>query len=1326
MNANSPHYFERITNEDGLNQNTIGSLHQDKFGFIWMGTPNGLIKYDGNSFMTYHHHTDDKNSILGNSVNFFHDDYKGNMWLFTEKGFCSYSYSTNQFHELKTLNKYISKEELVVNVFPINDSKKLVFTNSKIICYDTQNKTVSIQNININKAFGIQKVIKKDNRFFILSESKIIIANLLEDNHLNWQDVIDKRDMGAFTFKDICINEKENLLYLSANKNIFVFDLKWEKVKLQKTILLKLKSLDGYFNKKLFYNGKNNLWVVLEGKGIVNYNLKTTETIHYQSSNHKNSLSSNVINDILIDKTGLVWIATGLGGISIYNPYKQPFYTISKTLPKLTGLTSNHIQQILIDSYEHLWVGTSKNGLNINTQPFNLKSLEDIKFRKLFADQAILCLKEINQQVFVGTPQGLLIFDSKSQRLIYNSHEKNIPIKAVNAIEEVNGNVIIHSNHQLYTIILNHKKVVSDQVLQITALENLEKLKTAKIYQIYNDQEKGILIGTNKGLFHLDQQLKNLTHYFSLKRNQNTLADDRISAIYRSENKVLWIGTFGGGLHKCIEKDERIIRFEQISTQNGLPDNIINAILEDKNNNLWLSTNAGIVQFDPNKQSFKIYTITDGLVSNSFQKGAYDKDKYGTILMGSKKGIVVFNPLEIKNIPISYNPQILELRVNNEEIIPHHVYDDKVILNNPIYDVSSITLPYDMNQISFELGAIYYGDKNNTNFTYRLTGIDNEWVIQKSTQKDVSYNSLPPGEYMFEVKGDNVEGLENMGIKQLKIFIESPWYTSVYAIIIYVIITFLLFFSLYRYFSNMIVLQKKVLAEKKDKEHLQEINEAKLTFFTNVSHELRTPLTLILSPLEQLADDNRLAPELKTFVDKININGKRLLNLTNSLINFRQMDKGKMEINLIHQDIIPFIKKTADAFNEYSIDKKINYVVAIEKESISGWFDKAVLERIIFNILSNAFKYTEKNGEVVFSVDQIDEQLVIVVEDTGIGIKEEDMHFIFERFYKSDNHDTMFESSGIGLYLVKELLELHKGDIDVKSRIHEGTTFTITIPVQKENEEIALPVSNLTTDKNKVNYENNDATKILVVEDNPEIRELIYDLFHHKYQIYTANDGIEGYEVAQKVHPDLLILDVNMPKMNGYELADKLKENSTTNPIPIIFLTAMLDLNSKKKVMEKGAQLHMGKPFSPSILELQINNLLNRKLEKAEKIKIDINENEGNATGLLSEDEQWLAKVKNVLEENYKDSNFNVNQIASKLDMTYLQFYLQFKKITGAKASEYLRDYRLKKAIHLLDNDKSISVAEVMYEVGFNNASYFSTKFKAKYKVTPSEYRKGK
>ncbi|WP_172665905.1 hybrid sensor histidine kinase/response regulator transcription factor [Flammeovirga sp. OC4] len=1329
--------FDRIYDIHGLNQNTVGCLHQDKSGFLWMGTPNGLFRYNGNEFKSFIHQPGDDNTLLNSSVDQIYEDLNEYLWLVSNTGVSLYDLNKEKFSTPRGFNNQLTTDEKILKIEAIDKEELYLLTTKKLYLIKVDKdynlnysiiKSVSKPHL-IYRSFSSYK-----GKFYLMDYSKLDVFNIGKDQKIDFLYSITYQDLKTDTFSSFVISKEEDKLFLSTRYNlIYEYELNWEKIKLVDTI-----DVNNFIDNsqktqeinilKVELDRNGILWMKLMTNGILAFDINSRKSHHYYHTDEKTSISSNIVNDVLLDASGLYWFGTGHGSISILNPFKKPFHNISNNYYRKQSLSSNLVNAIYIDKNEKLWVGLFNKGLDISQSDYKLEKSEEVSFFNYFYNDHVSSIKEVEDDIYVSTSSGLYKTDINHEEfeLIYpKDNERFKNVYNIDMMETVGDNILIYA-YGKFTLI----DVETNEALEIDKeIKNKQYLNRNMVIQLHYDGKKGVYVGTNQGLFYLDLTPGNYTLTKAFDIEGEDFSKSRVFVMYQTNDQkdILWVGTFGDGLYKCKVEDGKVLDYELFSQKDGLPDNVIYSIVEGTDKSLWVSTDGGIAKLNPDTRNVKVYNTSDGLLANNFRRNAFYKMDDGTILMGNLRGITAFNPLDIKDDKTIPRPQILKLKIRNEEINPLKEYEGHTLLEKPIYKTESITIPYDLNQITLEFGAMQYNGKKGIRYAYRMLGADNDWIDAGKNMHVANYVKLPSGDYTFELKAFNNDGVESEEVKRLNIRVLKPWYKTNIAYIIYTLIVLGIIYGVAVYLKYLFQLKQSILSEKKDKEHIREINEAKLKFFTNISHELRTPLTLILSPLEKLTYDKKLPPELKQFVENINTNGQRLLNLTNSLIDFRKIGEGEMKIFPVFHDVVPFITKTAEAFNDYAKDKNISYQIDIRHVPINGWIDKGTMERILFNLLSNAFKYTPKGGKVVFSAEKIGDELQIQVADNGVGMDKEETERIFDRFYRGENEDTIFGSSGIGLNLVQQLLKLHHGEIHVDTAKGRGSTFTVKIPLlhpefdkSKEQKEVVkeeVIAEEITTEKVSNKH------TLLIVDDNTEILKLIKDLFQEEYNVLTAENGIEGLEVALKNTPDVILLDVNMPKMNGYELAERLKENVQTSHVPIIFLTAMSDLESRKNALEKGGQLHIGKPFSPYLLELQVNNIINQKNKEKEILKKNIIMS-ADKENVLTKDEKFLQDIKSILEKNYDNDEFTVEELSIKVNMSYIQFYRKFKAVTGITANEYLRVYRLEKASHLLSNDENITVREVMYNVGFNSQSYFTKAFKKEYGMTPAEFKK--
>jgi len=788
----------------------------------------------------------------------------------------------------------------------------------------------------------------------------------------------------------------------------------------------------------------------------------------------------------------------------------------------------------------------------------------------------------------------------------------------------------------------------------------------------------------------------------------------------------------------------------------------INCIEEDSNGRLWLGTNDGLVRFDPKTHEKRIFTFEDGLPDNEFNRGASYRAKDGTLFFGGPKGVVYFHPDSIESNP--YRPRVLlsAVHVSGAKYTDSNQRIRRTIRPDTLFDKTEIDLPYNDNDISFDFGIIHNAAPEKNRLRYKLKGFDLNWKTAFSTQRSAEYTDLRPGTYTFQLKGENGDYEKSIGNTELVITINPPFWNMVWfrSFLILVLLTGI--YVWYRYRTKVlrdqkIDLEKEValrtvqLHEKNDtlsyqKEEilqlankLQKANESQLHFFTNISHELRTPLTLILGPVETLLNDPSLNAHVRNQLSFVQRNSNRLLSLTNELLYIRKLASGGVSLHVERFDINEIIRTIYGSFNSLAIKKNITFEYSVNCTSSFGFVDVEKLTKILNNLLDNAFKYTPDGGTIEVITTFLGDNISIIVKDSGIGISKENQLRVFERFCRGEKASSQNpDGAGIGLALVKELVLLHKGEITVQSKLGKGTSFTVCLPIaesydskkeqrtmESSNEavldvlsETANNIQKLLPAKGKTTFKKT----VLLVEDNSDMREYIYGILEKQYKVITAEDGAKALEILEKSIVDLVISDVMMPNMNGFELCQKVKVDIRTSHIPIILLTAKTAEYSQLKGLGIGADDYVTKPFKTNIILLKIRNIMSAR----EKFKERFNREalaQPSEIELTEKDEIFLSKAIAVVEKNISDSTFNVARFSKIMGMSRPVLNKKLTALTDLAPSKFIRHIRLKRAAVLIKNNQG-SIQEIMYETGFTSSSYFAKIFKKTFGINPLDYLK--
>jgi len=1364
-----PLVFEKISNKEGLNQNSIFSIIQDKTGFIWFGTSNGLIKYDGTVFKSYVPHPGDSTTLLNNVVTGIFEDDRERLWVGTQNGLCLYEPDRDAFVWTDEFNKLLSKKSVVFHKiiqtaagdYWLATSEGLFMMQQKAgtalrfrVEKITQSRTgrqIFAENAKFNDVTELADgtiLVAANQGLFHLQKQKSDEIQLLKK--LKYHDDKKLRFTEIFADADglIWVGTQEGLRFLRISERD-------GKSRYDRTTPARFVAaadrLKGINITSFLEDNKEHLLLGTYKNGLYRLHKPTEKIENYQPQpENPYSISSNVVNDMIADRSGVIWLATAHGGVDKIDLSRKPFFNLSEQYFNPNSLSSNLISGILQDSKKRLWVGTFQSGMNVSKSEFSFTDIYQTEFHKVLENERILFFQETpDRLILICTNTGMRVYDLDSESFV--SFPANHPLlqhlggKQIGSFLQIGKEIWISDLNKLGKISLRSSTrdlLTGDFTYTLFAGETSP---TDIINVILHDPETGIWFGTRNGLYLLKKGNKSDFEIFRHDvRNTQSISGNNIFSLYKDQEMGnLWVGTFGGGLNKITFDEEKNVKgFERITKRDGLPDNAIYSISEDKKGFLWLSTDGGIVKMNPEMQTVKIFNMEDGLSANNFRKNSMLQLENGTLLMGGLNGMTIFNPLSILENSYPPHPVITDLKVLNETVYPNQKFRGELILEKPIYKTEQITLPYNLNQITFEFAAMHYAAPKKNSFRYKLegTGTSTGWMLVGNDKNFASYSDLHPGNYTFKLQSFNGDGLASQEIQTINLTILNPFYKTGWAYLLYLMIFSMLGFFGYRYTRDMIRLRRRIAEEEREIQRIKELNEAKLEFFTDMSHELRTPLTLIVSPLEHILQDEELPRNLKRRIRDINENGRKLLDLTNSLIDFRKVGEGKMKLTVIKGDLGKFLLKTATAFQNYADDRNIDFRIISPKEAVKGWFDPNIVERVLFNLLSNAFKYTPKNGKVEVYLEKVDNETArIKVSDTGKGMSKKELANIFDRYFTSNPIKSLFGTSGIGLSLVKKLLDLHNGQIEVISSQRKGTSFQITLPIGN-GEDVNMPEEDanevLPTDASRLDtapvekvakpvLASNQNKTLLIVEDNPEIQVIITNIFAEEFAVLIAGDGAEGYQVAVEHQPDLIISDVMMPKMSGFELSGKLKNDVRTSHIPLILLTALNDFESKKTGFEQGGDVYVSKPFSPELLELQVYNLLNTRQKEKEYQKTKKQMEPSAPVADENKKEVFLKNVIDIIEKNYQSSELSVEMIAQQTHLSYIQFYRRFKAITGINAKEYIRTFRLKKAAYIFKNNPGKSVSEVMYSVGFSSLSHFTSAFKKEFGMTPTKFRKG-
>lgn len=1330
--------FKHFTSSNGLSQRSVMSILQDKKGYLWFGTRDGLNKFDGNKFTVYRHIAGDTASISNNNIHAIYQDSYDNLWIGTQNGLNKFNPEQNNFTHYKYSGEQNSiADNIIWNITQLGNNL-FVATNNGLSQVNIRNNKITNFKHKKNNPNSISN--NSIRSFFKTTDGNLWICNIeYIDIYNPSKNTFKKLDFPKSRNKEVHINDRptlfqdaQNTIWLGYEKGLAIYDYDLQ-------IFVDYK----FQNKKAITNGvrsicedlSGNLWIG-SYSGLYIFDSERTAIKHIVHEDNKpNSLSQNSIYKIIRDSRGDMWIGTWADGVNYFNRDNGIFKQITFG-DNINSLNYKVVSGITEDLKGNLWIGTEGGGVNFlnrKTQKFTYfkNSLDDKN--SLTADNVKAVINDKNGNIWIGIHNGGVDFLNTNTEP-YKFEKIEFPksskfslkgFKVLSLFEDNNGNIWIGT-------LTGGLIVYNTKTKQLTKLD--DDIKTIMCITQTKDPNY-LLVGGDHGIERVNINTNKRTRIDILNKSTKDNVSLYVNCIFIDNFDNYWIGSEGQGMYMYNpkRKDTKVYGIDE-----GLPNDIIYGILSDENGNIWISTNYGISRLNILSNSIKNYDYYDGLQGNEFNYGSSYKTKNGELLFGGTNGLTHFNPSNIQENTFTPIVDIYNFEVNNK---PFSVITDSI---------TEITLKYNQNDFSIEYAALSYMQSEKNKFAYKLEGRDLEWNYVGNERKAV-YTNIDEGSYIFKIKAANNDGLWNDKGDYIKIkVLPAPWKTW-WAYLIYAIISIATSLYIRKLILLRINAKNELKAERLEKERMEEINQLKLKLFTDVSHDFRTPLTLIIGPLEKMITEKIGDDYIQKQHSIMHKNAQMLLQLINQILDFRKSESGKLFLQASKSNIVPFIKDVKDSFKSLAEQKKIKYQFTTTNKNIEVWFDKIKLKKILFNLISNAFKFTKDNNDLninVYTTSKKEDSMVVdyvvidIINFVSI-IPESHIKLIFDRFYQLD-HENMEMGSGIGLSLTKSLVELHKGFIEVKSSSNEGTCFSVFLKLGKDH----LSENDCITDTKKTNttkfskdlklaenerpFENIDKEfypkeinknlqSLLVVEDNIEVQSFIKDIFLNKYNVYVADQGEQAFNTAYTNEIDLIISDVNMPVMNGFQLCEKIKTTLVTSHIPVILLTAKTSEIHQEKGYITGADAYIAKPFKANILETRVNNLLKTRANLIGKFKKDIILKPKELT-ITSTDEVFLQKAIEIVEQNITNPNFDTNLFVDLMHMSRTVIFTKLKALTGQNLSTFIRIIKLKRAGQLLAKT-NMNISQIAYEVGFNDLKYFRKCFKDFFKVLPSKYR---
>ena len=1394
--------FGWISDKDGLSQNTVRCIMQDSKGFIWLGTVNGLNRYNGKEFIVMLPQTGNFTSLPDNRIRSMQEDRNGYIWIRTVANIlCCYNPRTENFVDYAPDNKqknfthvrtfsngdvwlwgasggccriqhaagslqslWFGETELgslSVNFVHEDAERRIWIGSGKGLFRMEDNRAVKISS---ESFFSVHE---PDHRLLFINGNRIVPFDLKQQKFgmavgfpeaksfslnttvlLNDGVVLlatkeemlafDSRKMKFFPAEPLFDNQPvKNASFYTDNKgNKWVYNISgflwrqfpdnhFEKYNLIPPNIISAIDAERY---EIYHDSRNIIWITTYGNGLFALDLNNQQTYHYTADN--SDLPTNYLLYVTEDKSGEIWVGTELAGISKISLNNYPVQILYPD-PKESNDRSNAVRLIYEDSQGRFWMGTRNGFLHIYDSSF-----KKLKSHKIQGGLPFAATEDLDGNIWLGTRgNGIMVFPPSAGTPVrhYLLHDiERQPTNSNNVFDILrdsrNRIWVASFGGGLHYADLNEKDITFRHINTRTVNQDMARV-------IMQDHTGMIWTGTNEGVnvFDPDELVRDNTKYINFHFDVNddrSINNNEVKAIFEDSKGRIWFGTTGGGLNLLVRENplERSW-FQHYTSKEGLSNEIIQTIMEDNQGFIWVTTEggSGISRLDPETGRFENFSLSNHKQAGLFNEGARWKMKNGDLMFGSYFGVFIFNPSQIKSNAYTPPVVITGLRINGVDVHPGQP-------NSPLSESISLTkeikLKYHQNSFNIEFAMLNFHSPDFNQYAYYLDAYEKRW--NPVTRHNIAaYRNVPPGTYWFKVKGSNSFGVWTDDVTALKIVIVPPFWQSIWAYILYFVTAIVAIFFAIRIIRQINRLHTAVEVER-------QLTEYKLRFFTNISHEFRTPLTIIRGSIENLMAIENLPAVVAKQINQMSKSASRLLRLIDQLLEFRKLQNKGLMLELSRMEAVAFFYDIYQSFQELAEKKKIKFLFETNLPQKEMLLDTNKWDKIGYNLLSNAMKYTPDNGIIVMRLlfSEADDRFVLSVSDNGPGIPKEKQSSLFVRFTQ---FHSSFGGTGVGLHLTAELAATHKGKIEYSDSELGGACFTVTVPLSDNNywnetqEEVQrLPkladsvaetvpptdlYENLLADKQYKGY------KLLIIEDDDEVREFIFNQLDNYFSVFAAKDGVEGLEKALQEQPNLIVCDVMMPGIDGFELTRRLKEDFLTSHIPIILLTAHSSEEHRLEGIQAGADSYITKPFSIKYLIARITKLI----EQREKLQRKFAQEPGMSllsVNVTEKDKEFIDKIHHLIEQNIDNVDFSVDAFAQTVGMGRTNFYKKIKGITGHSPNEYLRIIRMKKAAELLATTH-LNVSEVSYKVGINDPFYFSKCFKAQFGKSPSHFQKG-
>lgn len=1312
------HPIKYLGIEDGLSNNAVTSVYQDHKGFMWFGTYDGLNRYDGYKFKIYRNKIGDSSSLVDNGIYTLADDTQHQLWVGGRRGVCVF----NPVKEKFTMPVYM----------PANST--------------------TARKVNGN----IHIIRSDDNGVLLIGTEKNGLLLFHNSTTAGRQIPLNSKHTAITDYEVTAIEFTGKVAWIFVqNIGLCKYDMERQQLDIVSGDILRGNCLTA--------DKSGNIWLGTD-TGIFRY---MPATGNYA----RNALGENSkIVNLYVDKEGTMWCASDGNGIYLMaapDSTAKPFTTAGSQ----QQLSSNAVYAVYEDREGRKWIGTLRGGINIvepKRNPFELNVLNKNPDARAIDNFIFSFCEDEKHNIWIGTDGGGLKYWNRENNS-WTSYHHNAPDKSGISSNFITG-IVRDRQQDLWMSTwfggVNRYSAASNTFEQYVCFNPYTRTAENNVWMVYEDRQHDIWASTtnNGTLYRLNRQQHRFDLFDSSLVNMQCLAEDKagnfwggnystlvkidrnrrlhqrfdigytVRSIHEDQQGIFWVGTDGGGL---LRFNRNTGEYKRFTTSEGLPSNSILRILEDNAGNLWLSTFNGLSRFDPAKSSFRNFSASDGLQSNQFSFNAALKLSSGEFLFGGIKGFNIFYPDSVYAQTTIPPVLLTAIRINNTAITQL----DHYVTGRNREDIQEITVPYDKATIAFDFVALEYTLPDKISYAYRLRGWDNNWNYVGQT-RTANYTHLEEGSYVFDIKASNADGLWSDDIHTITVVVLPPWYRTWWAYLIYISSTIAAIYLYIRYRAREERLKYEIKLAHLENEKEKELNEKKLSFFTNISHEFRTPLTLIINPLKELLQnkDNR-------DLSIVYRNARRLLSLVDQLLLFRKADREGDQLKISRLDIVNLCHEVYLCFSQQAKIKQIDYQFHSPQAAMEIYGDSEKLEIAIFNLLSNAFKFTPDEGSIIFEITENANSVTVIIKDSGCGIEDSIGNRIFEKFQRAqDQKESLQTGFGIGLYLVKHFIESHHGKISYQSTVNEGTAFLVTLkkgsahfagtPLLENNSYKSAFLEELTTAGTLTEAPSTPAVKemegastvitekksILLIDDDDEIRLYLQQLFKNTFLVYEADNGTSGFAAVQQYMPDLVISDIQMQGMDGMELCAKIKQTASISHIPVILLTGSSASDTRIKGLEGGADDYITKPFEKDFLLAKVHNIIkNRNL--LQQYFFDRITLKNSNIKVPAEYQHFLKRCIEIIEDNLDNEDFSIKKFTLEIGMSHSSLYKKVKSISGQTINSFIRSIRLRKAAVLLLKE-NYTITQAAMQVGIGDIKYFREQFVKLFGMNPSDYVK--